>query len=757
MSGWLNSIVAMACVFTSLVVTNGEDSQPPRPNLGKASPSTSAESAGQPADQLQLVVARDGSGDFRSLGEAIAQASPKTRVVVRPGIYRESLIVDKCLDVVGDGPRCEIIVQPDNACCLYLDTKRAVIRGLTLRCRGGGGKKCHAVEIASGAPVVEDCDLTSDSLSALAIHGSDTNPLVRDCWIRESKDAGVLFYDEARGTLENCEIFNNLVANVSIEENSHPVLRRCRIHHGKAEGVAVYTGGQGTLEECHIFSNQRNVYSEVEKWPSLVNCRVDPGRLDLDCVTSNFDEQDDDVDPAMQEIVLTFAEPMDTGAWHISERGIRKYGDLPEIVGEPGAFFHDERTFVIRVQLEPNHRYAFGLNDEQLLAFQSAKGVPLEPVIFYFRTGDPRRAPPTSKEVRDLFSAYNSQRTPESFLKVRRAVMAHEDFDPTPLHTDVLASLLGQKHWQEARRFFDVTSFPNLLLSPWAWALFATAEDEGNANRDASRLAGSMAKALIESIIETGDGSRERPYEVLNSADAEAILAYRLQMRESHLKLFPAEGKLYVRATCSDGTEVWFERLRPSGQTRPPALARPVDSGGEINRLYAAYVREPTNDNFLNLRKAVVAHEDYQRQNLFAAEMLVLVEKRKYREAERLFDETMPNLLICPIAWSQLGSIARSEGNVPVAGVHENFGRMLGRSILDTGDGSRERPYLMTNFVDQTVIMGALGKHAAHQETIDCSDKLLKKVNCQDGTVLWFDVTECVRRVADENTTDTTP
>jgi nitrous oxidase accessory protein NosD len=50
-------------------------------------------------------------GDFSSVSEAIMAARPGDRILVRPGPYEEGLIVDKPLEILGDGPVAEIEIR----------------------------------------------------------------------------------------------------------------------------------------------------------------------------------------------------------------------------------------------------------------------------------------------------------------------------------------------------------------------------------------------------------------------------------------------------------------------------------------------------------------------------------------------------------------------------------------------------------------------------------------------------------------------
>lgn len=63
-----------------------------------------------PSPKPTRVVSPDGSGDFTSIGDAVQKAGSNARVVIRPGIYRESIAIDAPLEIVHDGHGiCKIV------------------------------------------------------------------------------------------------------------------------------------------------------------------------------------------------------------------------------------------------------------------------------------------------------------------------------------------------------------------------------------------------------------------------------------------------------------------------------------------------------------------------------------------------------------------------------------------------------------------------------------------------------------------------
>lgn len=223
-----------------------------------------------------LVVSKLAGGDYKTITEAINNAQPGTRILVRPGVYQESLVVDKKLTIVGDGAKAEIIIESTDASCLLIQTDNAEVRGLTLRCRAGQqNKQYFAVNIPQGQAILADCDITSDSLSSVAIHGSTANPTIQKCQIHDSKQSGIYIYDNGRGIIEDCDIFRNTTTEITIDTNAQPIIRGCKIHDGKEGGILIREQGLGTVEDCAIFNNTLSgIEIKEDSNPTIQRCKI---------------------------------------------------------------------------------------------------------------------------------------------------------------------------------------------------------------------------------------------------------------------------------------------------------------------------------------------------------------------------------------------------------------------------------------------------------------------------------------------------
>jgi F-box protein 11 len=206
-----------------------------------------------------LVVDQYGRADHTTITAAIKAAAPGSRIVVRPGLYEESLVVDKALEIIGQGDREDIVVQAHgNQNIVRFAANIGRIANLTLRHDGTGN--WVGVDIAQGRLELEDCDISGASNACVVIRdGAD--PRLRRNTIHDSKKCGVFVYDQGLGTLEDNDVHSNAYAGVEIKNGGNPTLRRNTIHDGKAGGLFVYRGGLGTVEDNDIHSN---VYAGVE-------------------------------------------------------------------------------------------------------------------------------------------------------------------------------------------------------------------------------------------------------------------------------------------------------------------------------------------------------------------------------------------------------------------------------------------------------------------------------------------------------------
>ncbi|MGR0482931.1 MAG: right-handed parallel beta-helix repeat-containing protein [Candidatus Electronema sp. V4] len=231
----------VAALERSYSVTNIQQHEPKPAPTAKNEPPT-------------VVVDAFHRGDYATITDALKAVKAGTRILVRPGMYLEGIVIDKPVKIIGDGERSEIVIQADGKPAILFKATVGRVANLTLRQAGGGEWGC--VDISQGRLELESCDISA----CIAIH-SGADPRLRHNRIHDGYVMGIFIYKNGRGTLEANEIVANTRIGIVIMNGGNPILRRNRISQNGDWGILVDDGGGGTFENNDLRGNAKGAWS----------------------------------------------------------------------------------------------------------------------------------------------------------------------------------------------------------------------------------------------------------------------------------------------------------------------------------------------------------------------------------------------------------------------------------------------------------------------------------------------------------------
>ncbi|CAM4332672.1 AAA family ATPase [Paenibacillus alkaliterrae] len=212
---------------------------------------------------------------FGTIAEAVHAAEPGDTIVVHPGTYRENIVIEKQVKIIGSGSLGQVVLIGTDSHTLELKTDFASIENMMIDHAGGG--ECKAVYIAQGSPLLEQCEISSKAGPVLTICDA-ADPIIKRCKIHSGHDAGVHVLNGGQGLLVDCDICFHQSACVVIERGGNPVFRRCRIYGGGNAGVLVVNQGRGSFESCDIYANIKAGLAILHEGnPNLSHCRIFDG------------------------------------------------------------------------------------------------------------------------------------------------------------------------------------------------------------------------------------------------------------------------------------------------------------------------------------------------------------------------------------------------------------------------------------------------------------------------------------------------
>lgn len=227
-----------------------------------------------------LIVSLSGQGHYFSLGVALRKAAPGTRIFVMPGTYRESVIVDKPIEIIGNGNPEDIVIESTLGPCMSFRSSQALVANLTLRARAGGaeGPAFTAVDISEGEVHLEDCVLSSEAVAGMVVHGPGTHAYLRRCKVSECGGDGVLIGPGAFGTLERCQIWDVQGAGLRVSKDGRATLTHSRLHKALEAGILVEQGGGGRFEDCNLYRHGgAGIRLEGLTEASFLRCQIHDG------------------------------------------------------------------------------------------------------------------------------------------------------------------------------------------------------------------------------------------------------------------------------------------------------------------------------------------------------------------------------------------------------------------------------------------------------------------------------------------------
>jgi nitrous oxidase accessory protein NosD/predicted Ser/Thr protein kinase len=223
-----------------------------------------------------LIVGKGGRATCLSLRVALRQARPGAHITVLPGLYRESLVVDKDVTITGEGDPGDIVLESAQGACLSLRAGHVHIQGLIIRKTALEDRDPAQVMIVhSGRAVLEDCELIAPGGSALRIEGSGTQLLLQRCHLHGEHTVGIEVLQGASVSLSHCTLEGHARVGVRANGGASVTLLQTVLKDAEGLGVCIQTQSQAQLEDCQILGCRAGgLEVDTEGRANLQRCRL---------------------------------------------------------------------------------------------------------------------------------------------------------------------------------------------------------------------------------------------------------------------------------------------------------------------------------------------------------------------------------------------------------------------------------------------------------------------------------------------------
>jgi parallel beta-helix repeat protein len=185
------------------------------------------------------VVSADGSGDHRSLRDALDLASAGDLILLRPGTYSEVVTMSKDVHVMASLGGVAVI---DSTVTI---TSNCQLSGVTVR-PPDGSALCIAV--SGGSPTLTQCDI-----AGMVSVSNAAQLVLRDCRIHDSARHGVHVAEKSTCLVERCRLDSIEMCGVQVDGGARGVIMNSSVSYCKQNGIYLVDGAKGVIEGCNIF------------------------------------------------------------------------------------------------------------------------------------------------------------------------------------------------------------------------------------------------------------------------------------------------------------------------------------------------------------------------------------------------------------------------------------------------------------------------------------------------------------------------
>jgi SpoVK/Ycf46/Vps4 family AAA+-type ATPase len=183
---------------------------------------------------------------YRTIGDAISAARDGDVISVRPGVYPESILLDRDVTLSGSGSPGDVRVESVGEAVLRVAVEHVEVSGIEFAHRDGE----VAVDLRAGALRLDECVITADSEVAVVAR-KDAQLRADGATVRNKGGAGVLVFDGARAELSGCTLTEVATTAVVARSAGVAALTDCAVTDAKG---AVLAADRGVVElrECRV-------------------------------------------------------------------------------------------------------------------------------------------------------------------------------------------------------------------------------------------------------------------------------------------------------------------------------------------------------------------------------------------------------------------------------------------------------------------------------------------------------------------------
>lgn len=236
-------------------------------------------------ESLLTIVVSSESLQYKTISDAIKKSSSGGRIIVKPGIYNETLEIDKEIEIIGEGDLSKIIIRSVNKPCLLINGCSAFIQGITFQ--GLSNEENYfTINVHNGNINIENCNISFESTknisfnlsSCILISSNQENNFIKNCIISKSNGNGIILIENSNTLIENCKISNTLGKGLKLENSSKVIIESCDFLNNEI-GIEITDSFENKIINSKFITNNKAIILNEKSENYFFNCLVSYSKI----------------------------------------------------------------------------------------------------------------------------------------------------------------------------------------------------------------------------------------------------------------------------------------------------------------------------------------------------------------------------------------------------------------------------------------------------------------------------------------------
>ncbi|RLF36314.1 MAG: hypothetical protein DRN08_01565 [Thermoplasmata archaeon] len=200
------------------------------------------------------------STHVRTIQEAINNATDGDTIYVHSGVYHESIIIDKQLNIIGEGKDTTIIDGDYADWTVKVEASNVHIERLAII--NGGPRFIEGGILLDGSSnQIINCSISDNKGTGVYLYTGSSNNIIEDCIIHNNSYYGIVLRNNAdNNTILNCDVsaLSNNGGGILFADSCNNTIRYCNIHNNTYYGIYMSHSYDNVIINCTIRDHPAN-------------------------------------------------------------------------------------------------------------------------------------------------------------------------------------------------------------------------------------------------------------------------------------------------------------------------------------------------------------------------------------------------------------------------------------------------------------------------------------------------------------------